>query len=89
MHHLILATLFVALTNGFFTLKVDFMSVNSAILLLTVLSETTTGVSFADISLEVIPLSLFTLRTILSSSLAVVMRGLPDPFLLLTYLLIY
>ena len=40
MRHLTLATLFFGLINGFFTLKVDFRSVSSAILLLTVLSET-------------------------------------------------
>ena len=82
MRHLILATLFVALTNGFFTLKVDFISVSSATLLLTVLSETIFGFNLADTSVDVVDLSLFILSIILSSSAAVVLRGLPDPFLL-------
>ena len=64
MRHLILATLFVALTSGFFTLKVDFISVSSATLLLTVLSETTFGFNLADASVDVVDLSLFILAVI-------------------------
>ena len=82
MHHLILATLFAALTKGFLILNVDFMFVSSAILLLIVLSDTTTGFSLADISLDVVERSLLTDNIILSSSDAVVIRGLPDPFFL-------
>ena len=82
MHHLTLATLFFGLINGFLTLKVDFRSVSSAILLLTVLSETTVGFSLADTSFDVVERSLLTHKIILSSSAIVVVRGLPDPFLL-------
>ncbi len=47
---------------------ISLRSVSSGILLLTVLSETTTGVGFVGISSDVTDLSLFTLRMILSSS---------------------
>ena len=77
MHHRIRLFLLVGLTKGFLILRQDFRFVNSPILLLIVLSETCKWTSFLHISLEVIPLSLFTLRTILSSSLAVVMGVYP------------
>ena len=49
-----------------------------------VLSDTCKGSILLDTSLDVMPLSRFMRRVIRSSSLAVVMRGLPDAFLLAT-----